>query len=66
MDRLVLETDCPYLTPTFRYRGKRNSSLYLSYVAEALAEIKGMDRRTKWIRVTCRECQTGFTGFREQ
>ncbi|MGN0298792.1 MAG: TatD family hydrolase [Lachnospiraceae bacterium] len=36
---LVLETDCPYLTPV-PYRGKRNSSLYLPYVAEAIAQIK--------------------------
>ena len=50
MDRLVLETDCPYLTPV-PYRGKRNSSLYLSYVAEALAELKGMER-DEVIRVT--------------
>ena len=50
MDRLVLETDCPYLTPV-PYRGKRNSSLYLSYVAEALAELKGMERDAV-IRVT--------------
>ena len=50
MDRLVLETDCPYLTPA-PYRGKRNSSLYLSYVAEALAELKGMEK-DEVIRVT--------------
>lgn len=42
MDRIVLETDCPYLAPV-PYRGKRNSSLYLPYVVKALAEIKGMD-----------------------
>lgn len=41
MEQLVLETDCPYMAPD-PYRGKRNSSLNLSYVAEAIAEIKGM------------------------
>lgn len=41
MEKLVLETDCPYLTPV-PYRGKRNSSLYLPYVVEAMAEIKGI------------------------
>lgn len=41
MEQIVLETDCPYLAPT-PYRGKRNSSLYLPYVAEAIAELKGM------------------------
>lgn len=39
MDRIVLETDCPYLAPT-PYRGKRNSSLYLPYVAEEIAKLK--------------------------
>lgn len=39
MNRLVLETDCPYLAPE-PYRGQRNSSLYLPYVAEALSKIK--------------------------
>ncbi len=38
---IVLETDCPYLAPE-PYRGKRNSSLYLPYVAEKIAEIKGV------------------------
>lgn len=41
MEQIVLETDCPYLAPT-PYRGKRNSSLYLPYVAEAIAELKEM------------------------
>ena len=43
LEAIVLETDCPYLTPV-PYRGKRNSSLYLSYVVEALAELKGMEK----------------------
>ena len=43
LDRIVLETDCPYLAPE-PYRGGRNSSLYLPYVAEAVAAIKGVDR----------------------
>ncbi|MCI5604787.1 MAG: TatD family hydrolase [Clostridia bacterium] len=41
LDRIVIETDCPYLTPE-PHRGKRNSSLYIHYVAEKLAEIKGI------------------------
>ena len=40
-DRILTETDCPYLTPE-PYRGKRNSSLYMYLVAEKLAEIKGV------------------------
>ncbi len=39
MDRLLLETDCPYLTP-HPFRGKRNESSYVEYVAEAAANIK--------------------------
>lgn len=41
LDRLLIETDCPYLTP-HPYRGKRNESSFVRYVAEAAAEIKGM------------------------
>lgn len=40
LESIVLETDCPYLAPV-PYRGKRNCSLYLPYVAEQIAEIKG-------------------------
>lgn len=43
MEKIVLETDSPYLAPVPN-RGKRNSSLNLPYVAEALAEVKGMTR----------------------
>ena len=41
LSNLVLETDCPYLAPE-PFRGKRNCSLYLPYVAEKIAEIKGI------------------------
>lgn len=41
MERIVLETDSPYLTPVPN-RGKRNSSLNLPYVVSAIAEIKGI------------------------
>lgn len=51
LERIVLETDCPYLAPVPN-RGKRNSSLNLPYVVTALAELKGVDeetvRRTAW------------------
>jgi TatD DNase family protein len=39
-DRLLVETDSPYLTP-MPYRGKPNSPAYTYYVAEKLAEIRG-------------------------
>lgn len=41
IDRLLLETDAPYLTP-HPYRGKRNESAYVNLVAEAAAELKGL------------------------
>lgn len=41
MERILLETDSPYLAPV-PYRGKRNSSLYLPYVVREIAEIKGI------------------------
>lgn len=43
LERIVLETDCPYLSPEPN-RGKRNSSLNLPYVADAIAELKGISR----------------------
>ena len=39
---LLLETDAPYLTPA-PYRGKRNESSYIPYIAEVIAQAKGMD-----------------------
>lgn len=41
MDRILLETDCPYLSPVPN-RGKRNDSRNLAYVAEQIAQIKGI------------------------
>ena len=41
LDRLVLETDCPYMAPE-PYRGKRNFSGYLPYVVTAIAGIRGI------------------------
>lgn len=38
LENIVLETDAPYLTPV-PFRGKRNESAYLTYIAEKLAEI---------------------------
>ena len=42
LDRLMVETDSPYLTPE-PYRGKRNEPMFVKYVAEEIARIKGVD-----------------------
>jgi TatD DNase family protein len=41
LENLVLETDAPYLTPV-PFRGKRNESSYITYIAEALQRIKSI------------------------
>ncbi len=42
MDRILIETDCPYLTPP-PYRGRRNEPAYVRYVAAEIARLRGMD-----------------------
>ena len=39
IEKMLIETDCPYLAPE-PHRGKRNYSAYLKYIAEAIAQIK--------------------------
>ncbi len=51
-DRLVLETDCPYMAPV-PFRGKRCDSSMIAYTAEKAAEIKGMPVQ-ELIDMTCR------------
>jgi len=41
LEKLVIETDAPYLTPT-PFRGKRNHPIYVEYIAQKIAEIKGV------------------------
>lgn len=41
LDKLIIETDCPYMAPT-PHRGKRNEPIYVEYVARKIAEIKGI------------------------
>lgn len=51
LNRLLLETDCPYLAPVPN-RGKRNSSLNLPYVVQVIAQLKGVSEE-KVIETTC-------------
>ena len=41
LDRIVLETDCPFMAPE-PFRGKRNDPSYLPQMAKKLAEIRGL------------------------
>lgn len=50
-ERILLETDCPYLSPVPN-RGQRNSSLNLPYVVQTLSELKGMSEE-EIMQVTC-------------
>ncbi|MDR2893185.1 MAG: TatD family hydrolase [Deltaproteobacteria bacterium] len=46
-DRLMIETDCPYLAP-MPYRGKRNEPAYLAFTIQAMAEARGEDPADLW------------------
>ena len=52
MDRLLLETDCPYMAPE-PFRGKRCDSGMIPYIAEKIAEVKGLDAQS--VLDTCTE-----------
>ena len=45
LDRLLIETDSPFLAPT-PFRGKINEPAFVAYVAEKVAEVKGIDVET--------------------
>lgn len=45
LDRILVETDCPYMAPT-PYRGKRNQSSYIIHILEKIAEIKDISIET--------------------
>lgn len=51
VERLVLETDCPYLSPV-PFRGKRNHSGMIQYTAEKIAEIKDISVE-EVLKITC-------------
>lgn len=65
MDNLLLETDCPYLSPV-PYRGKRNEPSHLRITAEKVAELKGLSLEDV-ARITTRNAETLFgMGRKEQ
>lgn len=45
LEQIVLETDCPYLAPEPN-RGRRNDSRNIHYVAEQIAQLKGISKET--------------------
>ena len=57
-DKLVLETDCPYMAPV-PFRGKRCDSLMIPYTAEAAALVRGTDTQTI-LEQTCRNGERLF------
>lgn len=50
-DRIIVETDCPYLAPV-PHRGQRNEPAYVGHVLDKLAEIRGWDRAEAEARTT--------------
>ncbi len=62
MNRILLETDCPYLAPE-PYRGKRNRSSYIDFVAQKLSEIKKISKEE--VLVQAMQNAKGFY-FRER
>ncbi len=57
-DKLVLETDCPYMAPV-PFRGKRCDSRMIPYTAEAAALVRGTDTQTI-LEQTCRNGERLF------
>ncbi len=55
LERIVLETDCPYLAPVPN-RGKRNDGRNIQYVIEKLADIKGVTKE-QIAEVTYQKCR---------
>ena len=58
MDKMVIETDCPYMSPVPN-RGKRNDSFNLPYVVNKIAEIKGISP-TEVIDITCENAKNVY------
>lgn len=61
-DRLLVETDCPYLTPV-PHRGERNHSGYVKHIIEKIAEIRG--ESYEFIETLTRENAKKFFGIKD-
>lgn len=55
-DRLLVETDCPFLAPTPK-RGKRNEPAYVRYIAEYVANLRGVALETLAQQTTANACR---------
>lgn len=62
LEDIILETDCPYLTPA-PHRGKRNESAYIAYVCNKVAELKGVSAE-EVARITTHNARRMFLGER--
>ncbi|MBI2353627.1 MAG: YchF/TatD family DNA exonuclease [Deltaproteobacteria bacterium] len=58
IDRMLVETDCPYLTPV-PHRGRRNEPAYVRLAAERVAEVKGL-ALADVARITTKNCRDLF------
>ena len=58
VERLLVETDCPFLAPVPR-RGKRNEPLYVTYTAKAVAELRDIEFE-ELAQITTTNCKTLF------
>ena len=58
LEDIILETDCPYLTPA-PHRGKRNESAYVVHICEKVAELKGVSA-TEVAEITTRNAREMF------
>ena len=57
IDRIITETDSPYLTPV-PYRGKENEPMYVEYVAKKICEIKQLDEAS-----ACKQIEENFNSI---
>lgn len=57
MDKILIETDCPYLTPP-QIRG-RNEHIFVNYIAEKIAHIKGL-RFEEIVEITTKNAKNLF------